>query len=69
MEIAQSIRIERLMMIEHATSVHASAGKLFDPLDEDFDPPSDVNRMIAVLPDPEIAKDRDRPMRLRLVKS
>ena len=57
------------MTIERSTSVHASAGKLSNPLDEDFDPPSDVNRMIAVLPDLEIAKDRDRPMKLRLVKS
>ena len=57
------------MTIERATSVHASGGKFFDPLDEDFDPPSDVNRMIVVLPDPEIAKDRDCLMKLRLVKS
>ena len=42
MEIVRSIAIERSMTIERATSVHASAGKLFDPLDEDFDPPSDV---------------------------
>ena len=69
MEIARSIAIERSMMIERSTSVHASAGKLSDPLDEDFDPPSDVNRMIAVLPDPKIAKDHDRLMKLRLVKS
>ena len=57
------------MTIERSTSVHAFAGKLSNPLDEDFDPPSDVNRLIAVLPDPEIAKDCDRPMKLRLVKS
>ena len=69
MEITRSITIERSMTIEHATSVHALASKLFDPLDGDFDPPFDVNRMIAVLPDPEITKDRERPMRLRLVKS
>ena len=69
MEIARSIAIKRSMTIERATSVHALAGKLSDPLDEDFDPPPDLDQMIAVLPDPEIAKDRDRPMKLRLVKS
>ena len=42
MEIARSIMIERSMTIERAISVHASTGELSDPLDEDFDPPSDV---------------------------
>ena len=69
MEIARSIAIERSMTIERANSVHASGGMLSDPVDEDFDPPSDVNRMIVVLPDPEIAKDRDCLMKLCLVKS
>ena len=69
MENSRSIAIERSMTIERATLVHASVGKLSDPLDEDFDPPSDVNRMIAVLRDPEIAKDCDFRMKLRLVKS
>ena len=42
MEIARSSGIEHSMTNEHAISVHASTGELTDPLDEDFDPPSDV---------------------------
>ena len=53
MEIVRSIAIERSMTIQRATSVHASAGKLSDPLDEDFDPLSDVelpNHALAMNP-------------------
>ena len=53
MEIVRSIAIERSMTIERATSLHASAGKLFDPLDEDFEAPSDVelpNHALAMNP-------------------
>ena len=58
MEIARSIAIERSMMIERSISVHASAGKLSDPLDEDFDPPSDVD-----LPDHALAMNRASSVR------
>ena len=50
MEIARPIAIERSMKIKRAISVHASAGEPSDPLDEDFDPPSDVDRALAMNP-------------------